>query len=153
MPAAPTTSELLMFVSGYLQKLLQRDARAQKIRWNALMVLNDLHLLGPTSQRTLAEIEQIQAPTLTVLVKQMEARGWIRRTQSDADARVSLVSLTAKGLAQLRASNDRLRKRVEQELECIPAARREDLRRSLLPLARELMRSLPTNNMNSGDPE
>ncbi len=132
-----------MFVSGYLQKVLRQDARAQKIRWNALMVLNNLHLLGPTSQRTLAEIEQIRAPTLTVLIKQMEANGWVQRVQSDVDARVSLVSVTNKGLARLRASNERLRKRIDAELESLTTTERDDLRRSLLTLASTLMRRLP----------
>jgi DNA-binding MarR family transcriptional regulator len=131
-----------MFVSGYLQRVLRSEARQHRIRWNALMVLNDLNILGPCTQRTLADIEQIRAPTLTVLAQQMEARGWIRRTQSEGDARVSLVSITEKGRTELRKANDRLRRRVDEELRLISADMKDQLGRSLLPLASVLMRGL-----------
>jgi DNA-binding MarR family transcriptional regulator len=144
MPAAadPTTGELLMFVSAYMQKLLRLEARKQRIRWNALMVLNDLDLLGPCSQRTLADIEQIRAPTLTVLARQMEARGWLRRSSGAGDARVSIVTITEKGRAEVRRTNERLRERVDEELRRIPFAEQDTLGRSLLPLVRALMRAL-----------
>src|SRR5690242_3594881 len=117
MPQAqPTPSELLMFVSACIHKLLRAEARQRRLRWNALMVLNDLNLLGPCTHRALADLEQIRAPTLTVLVKQMETRGWVSRTPSESDARVSLVCITDKGRAELQRANAHLQQRVDQEL-------------------------------------
>jgi DNA-binding MarR family transcriptional regulator len=131
-----------MFVSGYFQRVLRFEARQQKMRWNALMVLNDLDLLGTCTQQALGDIEQIRAPTVTVLVRQMEERGWVRRTQSAVDARASLVSITTQGRAELRKANERLRRRVDKELQCIDEETQHIVGRCLMPLARELMRGL-----------
>ena len=131
-----------MFVSASIHKMLRVEARQRRMRWNALMVLNDLNLLGPCTHRALAEIEQIRAPTLTVLVQQMEARGWVSRTQSETDARVSLVCITDKGRAEMQRSNAHLQSRVDEELKSLSAGMQAALGRGLLPLARELMRGL-----------
>ncbi len=113
-------AQLLMFVSGYVYRLLRYEARHAKIRWTALMVLKDLDLLGPSNQRTLAEIEQVRAPTMTVLVQQMERHGWVRRKADAKDARSSLVRITPKGRKQLRSSGLRLRQSLEAELVDVP---------------------------------
>ena len=62
-----------------LQRLLRFGVRHEKIGWTALMILKDLDFLGPSSQRELAEIEQVRAPTMTVLINQMERKGWVQR--------------------------------------------------------------------------
>lgn len=142
MRTDPTASELLMFVSAYIQKLLRLEARDEGIRWSALMVLNDLDLLGPCTQRTLADIEQIRAPTFTVLAQQMEAQGWIRRSPGKGDGRVSIVAITEKGREEVLRANERLRNRVDEELRRIPSEEQDALGCSLLPLARALMRAL-----------
>ena len=87
----------LMFVSGYVHRLLRMEARKLNLRWTALMVLKNLQLLGPSSQRTLADIEQVSAPTMSILLQQMEEQGWVARETGKDDARFSRVSLTAAG--------------------------------------------------------
>jgi len=53
--------------------------------------------------------------------------------------------------AELRRANDRLRRRVDEELRLISAERKDDLGRSLLPLASVLMRGLRSSPVtNSG---
>jgi DNA-binding MarR family transcriptional regulator len=131
--------ELLMFVSGYVYRLLRYEARQQGIRWNALMVLKDLDLFGPCTQRMLANLEQIQAPTLTVLVQRMEKRGWVRRASFAGDARVSLVTITGKGRSELRRAGRLLRIRMNEELQLVPAQVKADVSRSLAPLVAALM--------------
>src|ERR1700749_4547767 len=103
--AGPTTSELLMFISGYMQRVLRSEARKRGIRWNALMVLNDLSIRGPCTATELSQIEQLRAPTVTVLVRQMHTRGWILKTPSTSDARSSVISITATGVEELRRAN------------------------------------------------
>ncbi len=122
MPHPPqgNAAQLLMFVSGYVYRLLRHEARRAKVRWTALMVLKDLDLLGPSNQRTLAEIEQIRAPTMTVLIQQMELRGWVRREADAKDARSSLVRITPKGVKQLTSSGRMLERRLEAELIDVP---------------------------------
>ena len=90
-------SEQLMFVSGYVYRLVRAKARQLGFRWSALMVLADLDLLGPTEQRRLVAIEQVRGSTMTVLLQDLEKRGWLERVDHDADARVTLVSITASG--------------------------------------------------------
>ena len=102
-----SSAKSLMFVVGYVQRLLRFEARHEKIGWTALMVLKDLDFVGPSSQRVLAEIEQVRAPTMTVLIDQMERKGWVQRRPDPDDARSYKVTITAEGTAQLRAPRNR----------------------------------------------
>jgi len=61
---------------------------------------------GPRRITELAEIEGVAQPTMTLLVKRLEERGWVTRERDPADGRVVLVSLTEAGatvLDELRA--------------------------------------------------
>ena len=62
---------------------------------------------GPQRITTLAELEGLAQPTVTMLVKQLEQRGWVVRQRAAQDGRVVLVSLTDGG----REALDRLRAR------------------------------------------
>lgn len=53
---------------------------------------------GPQRVSTLAELEGLAQPTVTLLVKRLEERGLVSRCKSDADGRVVLVSLTDDGI-------------------------------------------------------
>lgn len=132
----------LMFVSGFVQRLLRNEAKGLDVRWTALMVLKDLQLLGPTSQRTLAKIEQMAAPTMTVLLGQMEARGWIRRDSVEADARVSSVTITPAGREELKKSGQTLRRRLEAELAAVPPPVLRNLQGDLAALADQIMKNI-----------
>lgn len=111
-----SSAKSLMFVAGYLQRLLRHEARHEKIGWTALMILKDLDLLGPSSQRALAEIEQVRAPTMTVLINQMERKGWVQRRVDLDDARSYRVTITTQGQRQLRATGRVLQAKLETEL-------------------------------------
>jgi len=139
-----------MFVSGYVYRLLRHEARRQGLRWTALMVLKDLDLLGPSSQRQLAEIEQVRAPTMTVLLQQMEQRGWVRRSVGRGDARVWLVAITRRGQAQLRAAGRVLQRRLDQELTHIPETVLGELKDGLEPLAAALLRTVAVKRDSGG---
>lgn len=133
------TAQELMFVSGYVHRLLRNEARQRRLRWTALMVLKNLQLLGPSNQRTLADIEQVSAATMTVLIQQMERQGWIRRASGGDDARVSLVSITAAGRQELKSAGRLLRQRLEEELNGVPAGALDELQRSLGVLTKVIM--------------
>jgi len=128
-----------MFVSGYVYRLLHAKARALGIRWSGLMVLVDLDLLGPTQQRALVEIEQVRGSTMTVLLQDLEERGWVDRVVDEADARVTLVTITAAGRAELRHAGKLLRHHLNEELSGLPAAILRDVATALEPLASALM--------------
>ena len=128
-----------MFVSGYVYRLLHAKARALGIRWSGLMVLVDLDLLGPTQQRALVEIEQVRGSTMTVLLQELEERGWVDRVVDEADARVTLVTITAAGRAELRRAGKLLRRHLNEELSGLPAAILRDVAAALEPLSSALM--------------
>ena len=133
-------SEQLMFVSGYVYRLVRARARELGVRWSALMVLADLDLLGPTEQRTLVAIEQVRGSTMTVLLQDLEKRGWLARVDHDADARVTLVSITPSGRAELRRAGRLLRQRLREELADVPERVLHRVAVALGPLSAALVR-------------
>jgi DNA-binding MarR family transcriptional regulator len=56
---------------------------------------------GPRRITELADLEGHAQPTMTLLVKRLEERGWVARRRDPADGRVVLVSLTDAGTAAL----------------------------------------------------
>ena len=129
----------LMFVSGYVYRLLRAKARGLGIRWSGLMVLVDLDLLGPTDQRSLVEIEKVRGSTMTVLLQDLEARGWVERETHEVDARVTRVLITASGRKELRRAGKLLRDHLNAELSGMPERLLRDVAASLKPLSSALM--------------
>jgi DNA-binding MarR family transcriptional regulator len=56
---------------------------------------------GPRRITELAELEGLAQPTMTVLVKRLEDRGWVQRGRDAADGRVALIALTPDGCETL----------------------------------------------------
>jgi DNA-binding MarR family transcriptional regulator len=75
---------------------------------------------GPQRITALAEIEGLAQPTVTVLVKRLEERGWVAREHPADDGRVVLVSLTASGHDALAQWRERYRPRLRAGLEQLP---------------------------------
>lgn len=140
----------LMFVSGYVHRLLRAEARQLNVRWTALMVLKNLHLLGAVNQRVLAEIEQVSAPTMTVLLQQMEERGWIVRESDAADVRATLVSLATAGRKELDRVGRQLQQRLEQELSDVPPAVMRSLGSDLGAVTALLMKKINPETKKGG---
>lgn len=127
-------SELLMFASGYIYRLLRNEARNLGVRWTAIMVLKDLDLLGSLNQKELADIEQISKPTMTVLLQQMEENGWISRVVDPDNARFNIVNISKKGRQQLRSIGKYLTERLEAELKGLPDDAIKSIEQGLNPL-------------------
>src|ERR1700733_2756569 len=72
---------------------------------------------GPQRITALAELEGLAQPTVTVLVKRLEQRGWVVREHPADDGRVVLVSLTAAGHDALAQWRERYRPRLRAGLE------------------------------------
>jgi MarR family transcriptional regulator, organic hydroperoxide resistance regulator len=62
-------------------------------------VLLALDADGPQHQRRLAAAADVEPPTMTVMLRKLEAEGFIERRPSPTDARAVLVDLTANGRA------------------------------------------------------
>src|ERR1700751_1431935 len=54
---------------------------------------------GPRRITELAELEGLAQPTITILIRQLEAQGLVTRTRQAGDGRVVLVDLTESGSA------------------------------------------------------
>jgi DNA-binding MarR family transcriptional regulator len=85
-------------------RLLLRESRRRLARSEA-GVLAALSA-EPRRVTDLAEVESLAQPTMTLIVKRMEQRGWLARERDAADGRAVLISLTDEGatvLDELRA--------------------------------------------------
>jgi DNA-binding MarR family transcriptional regulator len=67
---------------------------------------------GPKRVTELAEIEGLAQPTTTVLLKQLERNGWVRRGPDPHDRRAVLVSLTPDGAGALESYRAQYRARL-----------------------------------------
>jgi DNA-binding MarR family transcriptional regulator len=137
--AAHPAIDSLSFVSGYLYRIVRYEARDLGIRWTALMVLKDLSLLGPSTQRTLAQVEQVTEPTMTVLLDQMQQRGWITRNRDAQNGRIKRIAITTKGKRELANAGRVLREKLGGELAGLSRAELDAIGAALGPLVALLM--------------
>ena len=75
---------------------------------------------GPRRITELAEFEGLAQPTTTILVKQLEQRGLVRRERQSDDGRVVLVNLTDAGTAALEDYRAQARAALGAYLATIP---------------------------------
>ena len=76
---------------------------------------------GPRRITELAEYEGLAQPTMTLLVKRLEERGWVARERDAADGRVVLVSLTAAGAEALEQARAGYRAVLQRHLAAMSA--------------------------------
>jgi DNA-binding MarR family transcriptional regulator len=95
-------AENLLSRSAVLVRLLVKQVRSKEISRTEMQVLG---ILGeaPRSISELTELEGTAQPTMTLLVKRLEQRGWVQREGMPDDRRVVIVALTDDG-AQAYAS-------------------------------------------------
>jgi DNA-binding MarR family transcriptional regulator len=102
--AIDTVAESLIPRASLAVRLLLRRSRRRVSRSEAGVL--SAASGGPRRITELAEIEGVAQPTMTLLVKRLEERGWVTRERDPDDGRVVLVSLTEAGataLDELRA--------------------------------------------------
>lgn len=90
----------VMHLSRHLRAGMQRDGLSVA----ALSTLGQLHRGGTLSPTELARREGVKLQSLTRLLAELEAQGWIERTVNAADARQSLLALTTQGKRRLAAA-------------------------------------------------
>jgi DNA-binding MarR family transcriptional regulator len=142
MASKRKVSSPLMFVSGYVYRIVRQEARNAGLRWTGILVLKDLDLLGPLTQQTLADIEQVSRPTMTVLLHELEESGCVRRKVHDANRSSNLVHITAKGRRELRSAGAKFLDRIEVALEGLRPSDAATLERGLSALTRVWMEGI-----------
>jgi DNA-binding MarR family transcriptional regulator len=88
----------LLSRSALLVRLLVKQVRNRDISRTEGGVLCTLSE-GPRRVTELAELEGVAQPTMTLLIKRLEGRGWVMREGMPEDGRVVLVALTEAGRA------------------------------------------------------
>ena len=101
---------------------------------------------GPRRITELAELEGHAQPTMTLLVKRLEQRGWVARDRDPADGRVVLVSLTTAGTAALEDVRAAYRTVLRDHLAAVP-----DAQVAALLTATEALEAL-LSALQQGDP-
>ncbi len=91
---------------------------------------------GPITMGDLATAEQVRPPTISRLVKDLEAGGLVKRKRDGEDARVQRVIATAKGKRLLQQGRERRVARLAEQISRLPAAQRRSLVRSVSILER-----------------
>ena len=115
--------------AALLVRLLVRQVRSGEISRTEMEVLSILRE-GPRRITELTELEGIAQPTMTLLVRRLQEKGWVKRDGLPEDGRVVLVSLTEAGAAAqqrfraqfLQAMRTDLQELSDQELQALSAA-------------------------------
>jgi DNA-binding MarR family transcriptional regulator len=117
--------------SSLLVRLLVKQVHDRQISRTDGEVLSTLSQ-GPRRITELAELEGLAQPTMTLLIRRLERRGWVARAGVPQDGRVVLVQITEEGTAALEhfraqfleALRGDIESLGEQELEELAAATR-----------------------------
>ncbi|MCU1497056.1 MAG: transcriptional regulator, MarR family, partial [Acidimicrobiales bacterium] len=100
------TADRLRLSATRLARILRQQSDAG-LTPTQLAALATLERCGPIPIGTLADVEQVAAPTATKVVDKLHAAGLVQRLADPADRRVSRVSLTDAGAALLAEVRDR----------------------------------------------
>ncbi len=98
LPEAP---RLIMEAARLLKHRVRSGESAEgcMAQHAARALMAHLAVAGSISQLTLADRTRFSTPTVSVLLRKMEAEGYVCRIRDPQDGRVMLVSLTEKGRA------------------------------------------------------
>ena len=97
----------LLPLAALLTRLLfrQLEGDLSRTELGLLRTLSD----GPRRITELAELEALAQPTMTILIKQLEQQGLVKRERRSDDGRVVHVNLTRKGRRALDDYRERIR--------------------------------------------
>jgi DNA-binding MarR family transcriptional regulator len=122
-------AEHLLSRAAILVRLLVKQVRSSEISRTEMEVLSILRE-GPRRITELTELEGIAQPTMTLLVKRLQEKGWVEREGLPDDGRVVMVSLSESGIAAqqkfraqfLSAMRTDLHELSDQQLQALAAA-------------------------------
>jgi DNA-binding MarR family transcriptional regulator len=94
-------AEHLLSRAAILVRLLVKQVRNREISRTEMEVLSIL-AEGPRRITELTELEGLAQPTMTLLVRRLQEKGWVQRKGMPDDGRVVLISITEAGSAAQR---------------------------------------------------
>ncbi|AZF04799.1 MarR family winged helix-turn-helix transcriptional regulator [Pseudomonas sp. R5-89-07] len=90
-----------------LSKRLRQEAQNHPETWSHMLVLSAIDQLdGAATPSIIAEAENMRSSNLATLLRDLEARELITRTQDTSDLRRTWIGLSEKGRLALQASRD-----------------------------------------------
>jgi DNA-binding MarR family transcriptional regulator len=128
----------ILIVYGVLA--LGRRLRAERptgSKLPAISILSALYRLGSMTAGQLANEERLQPQSLTRIIGELEAKGWIVRTRSEIDRREISIALTGRGKRAL--ANDVRARRIWLE-GAMAAALTQTERDTLLKASRAMLK-------------
>lgn len=120
------------------RRYLQKDLVSHKITLKQHYVLKQLvrkEFLYPSQ---IADMLFCDRPTATVIIKNMEREGWIKREKDPENGKQILVSITSEGVTKLDSVEKDIRtegNHAVDPVECLTGEEREELRRLLTKLS------------------
>jgi DNA-binding MarR family transcriptional regulator len=134
--ASLQTADRLHSAAIHLLRRLRGEDPASGLSAPRLSALSVVVFAGPLTMSALAEAEQVRPPTVSRLVKELEAEHLVEREQDPHDRRIQRVHATAKGRRLLEAGRKRRVARLAEELERLAPADRKILARAARLLER-----------------
>jgi DNA-binding MarR family transcriptional regulator len=96
-----------------------RNSEASRTEMQVLALLDE----APRRITELTELEGTAQPTMTLLVKRLEQKGWVRRAGLPTDGRVAIISLTDAGRSAYERCRARFLAAMRTDLEHLPEDR------------------------------
>ena len=107
--ALPQAPRMIMEISRMLRfRVRQGEAEGIMTQNTARLVLSHLAIRDGINQLELVKLTRLKAPTVSVLLKRMEAEGYVRRVPDAEDGRAIRVLLTERGRAFDKAHLSRI---------------------------------------------
>jgi len=131
---------LLNDVARLLRTVYDRRIRELGLTRAQWWVLTHLFRADGITQTELAEVLEIEKPTLGRLLDRLEAKGWVRRTHDERDRRIWRVRLTKEVEPALRTMRQIAAELRRDALSGLSAAERERFVDSLLSIKSNLVR-------------
>ena len=95
----PLSPRLVMEVSRLLRARMQREDCGVMAQSTARVVMSHLAVNGSMGQLEIVKLTRLKAPTVSTLLRRMEAEGYVVRVTDERDKRAIRVTLSEKGLA------------------------------------------------------
>jgi DNA-binding MarR family transcriptional regulator len=146
--AAPSDADValadrLHSAAIHLLRRLRAEDDASGLTAPRLSALSVIVFRGPLTLGELAAAEQVQPPTISRLVRELEREGLVRRTGDVTDRRIHRVEATAAGASLLHAGRRRRVAVLAESLRALAPAERRQLESATAVLER-VVRITPT---------
>jgi DNA-binding MarR family transcriptional regulator len=129
---------LLALLGHYAMRRLREAHTKHELTPRQFQLLGLLHDRGPTGQRELGQLMEIDPSILVTLLNPLEAEGLLSRRRDAGDRRRHLVTLTAPGERRLEAAARAQREAEEELFAGLDQIQREQLRGLLVALRESL---------------